>query len=337
MKPKLKGLKDQVIVITGASSGIGRATARLAGERGAKVVAAARSEDALRSLVEQIAAAGGEAVSVVADVGNEADVRRIAERAVERFGGFDTWVNNAGISIYGRVDEVPLEDLRRLFDTNFWGVVHGSRGAAEHLRGRGGVIINIGSVVSDRAIPIQGMYSASKFAVKGFTDVLRMELEERGDPIYVTLIKPGSINTPFTRRAKNYMPREPNLPPPVYAPDVVARAILRCAERPERDVIVGGGGKQISSMETLAPRLTDKVMERTMVSLQQKDAPGRPRNAHALDKPSNDPHERGDYDGHVAETSAYTAARLHPLLAGALVLGAGAAVATFVKGTRERD
>src|SRR5439155_6660231 len=115
------------------------------------------------------------------------------------------------------------EDHQRLMQTNFWGVVHGSTVAARHLRERGGgAIINLGSIVSDRAIPLQGMYSASKHAVKGYTDALRMELEEEGAPIAVTLVKPAGINTPFPRHAKNYMEREATLPPPVYAPEVVA-------------------------------------------------------------------------------------------------------------------
>src|SRR5207237_3691332 len=139
---------------------------------------------------------------------------------------------NAGVSVYGKLMDVPLADLRQLFETNFWGVVYGSRVACEYLRMRGGALINIGSTLSDRAIALQGIYSASKHAVKGFTDALRMELEEQGAPVSVTLIQPTSINTPFPRHAKNYMEAEATLPPPVYAPDVVADAILHCAENP---------------------------------------------------------------------------------------------------------
>jgi short-subunit dehydrogenase len=167
MSVQLKGLAEQVMVITGASSGIGLVTARMAAQRGARLVLAARSEDALRRLADEIQAEGGEAVTVVADVGREEDVRRIGEAAVEYFGGFDTWVNNAGVSIYGRVLEVSTEDHRKLFETNYWGVVHGSYVAAEHLRTRGGAIITVGSSLSDRAIPLQGTYCASKHAVKG--------------------------------------------------------------------------------------------------------------------------------------------------------------------------
>ena len=238
MEVKLKKLEDQVVVITGASSGIGLVTARKAAERGAKLVVAARAEGALRRLVEEINSKGGEAVYVVADVGREEDVRRIAETAAGRFGGFDTWVNNAGVSIYGRLLDTPVEDMRRMFDTNFWGTVYGSLVAAESLRLRGGALINVGSTLSDRAIPIQGAYSASKHAVKAFTDALRMELEAEGAPVSVTLVKPGTIDTPYRKHAKNLLEKEPALPPPAYAPEAAADAILHCAETPVRDVML---------------------------------------------------------------------------------------------------
>jgi NAD(P)-dependent dehydrogenase (short-subunit alcohol dehydrogenase family) len=163
----------------------------------------------------------------VADVGREQDVRRIAEDTIRRFGGFDAWVNNAGVSIYGRLLDVSIEDQRKLFETNFWGVVYGSRVACDVMRRRGGALINIGGALSDRAIPLQGTYCASKHAVKAYTDALRMELEKEGAPISVTLIKPSAIDTPYKRHAKNYLLVEPDNPPPVYAPELVAEAIFR--------------------------------------------------------------------------------------------------------------
>lgn len=330
MNIELKSVSAQTIVITGASSGIGLVTARMAAKRGARLVVAARSEEAVRQLADEINNAGGEAIHVVADVGKEEDVRRIAAAAVERFGGFDTWINNAGVSIYGKILEISDDDHRQLFETNFWGVVYGSRVAAEHLRRRGGALINVGSTLSDRAIPIQGMYSASKHAVKGFTDALRMELEADGSPVSVTLIKPGAINTPYPQHAKNYLENEPTLPPPVYAPEVVAEAILHCAEYPERDVFAGGGGKAISASGQYAPRLTDKAMEWTMNQMQQKtDRPARSRE-NGLYKASGHLNERGDYEGHTSESSLYTKASLRPLTTTAIMLGvAGLALAAL--------
>jgi short-subunit dehydrogenase len=324
----LKKLKNQVIVITGASSGIGRATARMAADSGARLVLAARSEPALRELANQINSRGGEAVAVAADVGNEEDVKRIAEVANERFGGFDTWVNNAGVSIYGRVSDVPLDDQRRLFDTNYWGVVYGSLIAAEQLAHRGGAIINVGSTVSDRALPLQGAYSASKHAVKGFTDSLRMELEHDDAPVSVTLIKPGAINTPYIDHAKNYLGVKPTFPPPVYAPEVVAEAILYAAENPVRDLFAGGGGKALSFAEKYAPRITDKLMELWGFDSQKSDKPAPARDADGLHRPSGGGPAQGTYDGHVSKTSLYTKGSMHPLVAGGLVLaGVGVAYA----------
>jgi len=333
MKYKLKKLRDQVIVITGASSGIGLVTARMAARNGARLVLAARSEDSLRQIVGELADQGCEAIYVAADVGRADDHRKIASAAMDRFAGFDTWVNNAAVSIYGRLLEVPEEDHRQLFETNFWGTVYGSRVACEHLRRRGGALINIGSTVSDRAIPVQGMYSASKHAVKGFTDALRMELEEDRVPISVTLIKPGSINTPYTDHAKNYLGEKPTLPPPVYAPDLVAEAILHCAEHPERELFVGSGGAIISAMGRYAPRVADKYMESTMFRQQRRDEPDYGRRE-GLYSPTEDPRERGEYEGMTRETSLYTKAALHPMFTGALLLAAGMAATQLVRRRR---
>lgn len=331
MKYKLKPLEQQVIVITGASSGIGLVTARMAARRGARVVLAARSEEALEEICADL---GPNATYVPADVGKEDDLHRIAELARTRFGSFDTWVNNAGISIYGRLLEIPIQDQRKLFETNFWGVVFGSRIACQYLRAHGGALINIGSEVSDRAVPLQGVYSASKHAVKGYTDALRMELEEEGAPISVTLIKPAGIATPFIDHAKNYMDRKPNLPSPVYAPENVAEAILHAAENPIRDLFVGSGSKAVSALSHYAPRLTDKYMESRMFEAQKRDEPEDGSRPVGLYQPTNDPRERGPYPGHVQETSFYTKAMMNPLLTGALMLAAGVAATQYA---RSRD
>ena len=325
MNVKLKKLSDQVIVITGASSGIGLVTARLAAKRGARVVLNARNEEALRQVTEQINLEGGQAIHVVGDVGTFEDVQKISDEAIRHFGGFDTWVNNAGVSIYGPILDQSLADQRQLFETNYWGVVHGSIVACTYLRTRGGALINVGSVLSDIAIPIQGTYCATKHAVKGYTDALRLELEEEGAPISVTLIKPSAIDTPYTRHAKNLLPVEPQNPPPVYAPDLVAEAILHCAEHPERDLYVGGGGKALAAAGHYAPRLTDKMMEAMMFDMQKSDRQKPPARPDSLYTPIEDGEERGGYPGHVAESSVYTKAAKHPLIAGSVIAGLGLA------------
>lgn len=264
----LKPLREQVLVLTGATSGIGLVTARQAARRGARLSLAARSEEALAQLVEELRRDGCDAIYTVVDVGVEADVRRLAEATLRHFGGFDTWINNAAAAIYGNLEEVPLEDQRRLFETNFWGMVYGSLIACEHLRQRGGKLITIGSVLSERAIPVQGVYSASKAAVMGYTDALRMELEQERAPVSVTLIKPGAIDTPYQDHAANYTYRGVKNPPPVYAPETVARAIFHAAEHHEREIVVGGGGKAVTTLGNAAPRLADKVMGHLMPWLQ---------------------------------------------------------------------
>ena len=336
MIPRLKKLRDQVLVITGASSGIGLVTARMAAQRGAKLILAARSEAALIGLEKELTNSGRRAHSVVADVGKPEDVQRTARIAKERFGGFDTWINNAGVSMYGKLLDEPVQDMRRLFETNFWGLVYGSLEAARHFtaRAQDGAIINVGSTLSDRALILQGMYSASKHAVKGFTDALRMELELDRHPIAVTLILPGTIDTPYVRHAKNYLDSEPTNPPPVYAPEAVARTILHCAETPTRHVFVGAGGKGIPLAGYFAPRLTDLVMERMFTAQQRTDRPPRPREDNGLDRPSGQLEERGRYAGYVAERSLYTGASLHPLATGTALLGLGLAFAALWASTR---
>jgi NAD(P)-dependent dehydrogenase (short-subunit alcohol dehydrogenase family) len=328
--PKLKRLRDQTIVITGASSGIGLATARMAAERGARVVLSSRNEEDLRHACDQICGAGGRAIYVVADVADPAAMDRVGETAVREFGGFDTWVNNAGVSVYGKLTEMPIEDKRRLFDTNFWGVVYGCRTAVKHLRSTGGVIINIGSIVSDRAVPLQGIYSASKHAVQGYTDALRMELEHDGLPVWVTLVKPAAIDTPYVEHARNYMDKAPALPPPVYAPEVVAETILRCAEKRVREITVGGAGRMMTVMGMVAPRTTDIYMESAMFE-QQKD-PERPRRqAGSLYAPKDDGRTRGPYRGHVMQSSVYTRAMLSDVGRALPFIAAGLAIAAGVR------
>jgi short-subunit dehydrogenase len=315
MDIRLKPVNEQVIVITGASSGIGRATARLAGERGAAVVLAARQEEALRETVDEIRRGGGRATYITADVSEMHEVEGIVRHAIAEFGRIDTWVNNAAVSIYGRLDETPLEDARRLFDINFWGMVHGSMAAKRELSQHGGALINIGSMTSERAMPLLGFYSASKQAVKGFTDALRMEIEKDGAAVAVTLIKPGSIDTPFTEHARNHMDREPALPPPVYEPAVVARAVLHCAEHPQRDVLVGGGARMFTAWEAVAPRVLDRYMEASMFEQQKKDHAPSSTEGDNMYAPGHISRyrERGRHEGHVMKSSAYTQASLHPV------------------------
>jgi short-subunit dehydrogenase len=271
MSPSLKPLNQQVIVITGASSGIGLATAQDAARAGAKLVLVARSGDVLEAIVASLARQGREAIHVVADVADREQVQRVADAAIAHFGRIDTWANVAGTTIYGRIDQVSEADNRRLFDVNFWGMVNGSLAALPHLRRQGGALINVGSEASEIAIPLQGMYSASKHAVKGFTDALRIEIEQMdGAPVSITLIEPTAVNTPLPEHARNYLDREPKLPSPQLDPHRVAAAILQAATTPARDVKVGLMASLDTTMEKLVPGLVDKLAV-LQVPRQQRD------------------------------------------------------------------
>jgi short-subunit dehydrogenase len=330
MSVKLKKLNEQVIVLTGATSGIGLVTARKAADEGARLVLAARDGGALDTLAQELRQRNVEVATVAADVGDPADVERIGRTAIERFGRVDTWINNAGISVFGTVEQVSLEDMQRVMQTNFWGVVHGSLEAVKLMKPRdGGAIINLGSEASDRAVALQGTYAASKHAVKAFTESLRMELEKDKAPISLTLIKPAGIDTPFTDHAKNYMAHEPNLPPPIYAPELVARTILHAAQTPERDLFVGGRARVMSVAAGLVPRPLDRLMRATIFRQQQRmDVPAAPARRDALHAP--DParalqERNGTLPHHTFEHSSYTAYQLRSrpvktvLLGGALL------------------
>ena len=333
MSAKLRNINEQVIVITGASSGIGLTTARMAAEQGAKLVLAARNGEALDQLASELRRQGCQVATVTADVGNAADVERIGQTALERYGRIDTWVNNAGVGTFGRLEDVSLEDHQRLFQTNFWGVVNGSLEAVKRMKLRGGgALINVGSEVSDAPVPLQGMYSASKHAVKAFTDSLRMELQKEEAQISVTLIKPAAIDTMFAVHAKNYMDKEAVLPPPVYAPEIVAKAILHCASHPKREVFVGGASKFISASRARMPRLMDRYVQATMFSQQKSKfdkMPGRPDALHAPD-PTHALRERqGMTERSVKETSAYTTLSLNSKPLMTALLGGGALFAAW--------
>jgi short-subunit dehydrogenase len=335
MRVRLKPLDQQVMVITGADSGIGLATARLAAEHGAHVVLCSRNEEALERICDDLRAAGTQAEWYAGDVADDLAMIELARLAVQAFGRIDTWVNNAGVSVVGRIEDVSMADARRIFETNYWGVVNGSMAAVPYLREGGGALINLGSVLSDRAIPLQGHYSASKHAVKAFSDALRMELEREGAPVSVTVIKPSAINTPYTQHAGNRLAEgEPEFPPPVYAPQVVANAILSAAERPVRSIVVGGGGRMLSLMGRLHPGIVDRYMERTLYGSQIR--PRHRRSDPNLFGPSSLFGEvEGDYEGHVMRSSAYTRARLRPGLTATTAIGLGLVGAGLWFGIRD--
>ena len=337
----LKPLSEQTIVITGASSGIGLVTARRAAKSGAAVIAAARNEEALRTLVDEIRDAGGRAAFVICDVGNEADVARIVDVAVAEFGGFDTWVNNAGISIFGRLWDVPMPEWHRMFDTVYWGTVYGSLAAVRHFRDadKPGAIVNIGSFFGDKAPAVQSTYASAKFALHGFTGSLRQEVEHEGWPVSVSLIHPGRIDTPYNEHAGNFMPMQPVHRGMIYPPEAVAEAILWCAAHPKRDMFVGSQAKFAAVLGAVAPRFTDRVMEKLMYTSQQsrtrKASGDHPR---ALFEAGYGGHERGTHEPHLMRGgSLYVKATKRPTVTVAVMLGGGALAWRLLRGRDTQD
>ncbi len=294
----------------------------------------ARNGEALAKIVAGIRAAGGRAAFHAADVNRRDELEAAAMRTVAEFGALDTWVNVAGLTIYGRLEEVEDADHRRLMETNFWGTVYGSLTAVAHMHDRGGVLLNVGSIASDVAFPMQGMYCASKHAVKGFTDALRMELSDEGAPIHVVLLKPSSIDSPLPGRARNYMDREPKLPPPVYRPEVVASAILELAEHPRRELTAGVAGPVLNTFKGLMPEMFDRTAS-IVIALQRRSEAAR-NPAGALHVSVDAGEVRGRHPGVVLPASAYTQVRTHPVVATALASVMVAALALMARSRTRR-
>lgn len=261
MKIKLKPIKEQVVVVFGASSGIGRETALKFGKAGAKVAVSARSEDGLESLVQEIRRAGGEAVSLPAEVSDFSQVKSVADLTVEQYGRLDTWVHAAAVAVYAPFDQTTPEEFKRVLDVNANGQAYGAMAALPYLRQAGGALIHVSSVESMRPLPFHSAYSASKHAIHGFVQTMRMELRHDKVPVSVTEIMPASINTPFFNKNRTKIGVKPVGMPPLYEPSVVADAILYAAQHPVREIITGGAGKMMILSERTSPRLTDKVME----------------------------------------------------------------------------
>ncbi|MEX1078158.1 MAG: SDR family oxidoreductase [Homoserinimonas sp.] len=248
---------SQVIVITGASSGIGRKTAVEFARRGSRLVLAARNEEALQALVAEITRLGGEAQPVVTDVSDYSQVSALASRAVERFGRIDVWVNNAGVATYGTVAQMEADELHRVIEVNLMGQIYGMKAALPHLRTSGGTIINVSSALGERSVPLQAAYSAAKHGIVAFGEALRMELRAEGSPVHVVDVLPSSINTPLYTHARSKLGVKPKPIGPVYEPSVVAEAIVQAARRPTRRVYAGLPGRMLDAGQRISPRLMD--------------------------------------------------------------------------------
>lgn len=254
-------LKEAVVVITGASSGIGRATAHEFADKGASLVLAARSASELQEVVAECELRGAKAIAVPTDVTEETDVLALARRAVEAFGRIDVWVNNAAVSVFGKLNDVPMEDFRRVFETNVFGYVHGAQAVLPVFRGQGsGVLINVSSLVVRMPQPYTSAYTMSKHAVRALGMSLRQELVlDKQKNIHVSTVLPATIDTPFFQHAANYTGRTPKAMPPVYPPEDVARVIVEMARHPKREVYVGNVGRLMNMQMKFMPAMTERA------------------------------------------------------------------------------
>lgn len=313
---KLKPIREQVVVVVGANSGIWRETALQFAERGAKVVVAGRSLPALDDLVHEIQLRGGDATSQVADVSQYEQMQALAERAFEVYSQIDTWVHVAAVSLYAPFQETKPDEFRRLIEVNLVGQAFGAMAALPYLkRAGGGALIHIGSVESKRSFPLHSAYSASKHGMIGFIDALRVELMHDQTPISVTTILPAGINTPFFDKSLTRIGVKPRPSPPVYEPEVVAEAILYAAEHPVREIYVGGAGKMMEWLHRLSPSLTDRLFSRLAYRPQMTDLPKTDQAPHNLyEHAEGYNHIHGSFSEEARAVSVYTSLELHPAL-----------------------
>lgn len=249
-----------IVVVTGASAGVGRATAVAFARRGWNVALIARGEKGLDDTAREVRAMGVDALTLTADMADAARVFAAADQVVERWAAIDVWINNAMVTVFSPLAELSPDEFRRVTEVTYLGYVHGTMAALRHMRLRGGTIVQVGSALSYRAIPLQSAYCGAKFAIRGFTDALRCELKHDKSSVRLTMVQLPAVNTPQFDWARNKLPRRPQPVPPVQQPEPVAEAIFRAALRAPREVWIGLSSLRAIVGTTVAPTLLDRVL-----------------------------------------------------------------------------
>src|SRR5215207_8381536 len=331
---RLKPVEEQVVALMGASSGIGRETALRFAKRGAKVAVSARNEKGLNSLVEEIRGKGGQATAIPAEVTEFEQAKAVADRAVEVYGRLDTWVHLAAVLLVASFEDTTPEEFGRVVDVNLMGQVYGAMAALPHIkRGGGGALIHVSSMCAKRSVPLQSAYCASKHGIDGFLEALRVELMREGAPVGVTQVMPATINTPFFDKARTKLGVKPVAPPPIYQPGVVADGVLFAAERPARDLVVGGAARAVMTAQQISPRLPDALLRRFGFGVHYTDEPKTEDDPDNLFGPVQGLDTVEGSFGHRAHPrSLYNRLELHPALKRATALGAALAALAILRG-----
>jgi NAD(P)-dependent dehydrogenase (short-subunit alcohol dehydrogenase family) len=324
-----------VVVITGGSAGVGRATVRAFARKGFQVGVLARGEERLDAVRREVEGAGVRCVAVPTDVADAEAVEAAAARIESELGPIDVWVNNAMASVFSPVAELQPDEVRRVAEVTFLGSVNGILAALGRMRERDrGTIVQVGSALAYRAIPLQASYCASKFAIRGFVDSLRCELRHDGSAVRVTTVHLPALNTPQFGWVRSRMPRHPQPVPPIYQPEVAARAIVWAAEHPRREYWVGGPTVATILANAVAPGLLDRYLARTNVDAQQTDQPAdlnRPDNL--CDPVPGDQAAHGIFDARSKGRSVQSQLSMHRRVA---VAGAASGAALLAAAARRR-
>jgi NAD(P)-dependent dehydrogenase (short-subunit alcohol dehydrogenase family) len=330
----------ETVVITGASGGIGRAVARLYGERGASVGLIARGETGLDGAVRDVEEAGGKALALAVDVADHAQVDEAAGQVEQLFGPIGTWINVAFVSVFAPFADITADEYRRVTEVSYLGFVHGTMAALARMRPRDqGTIVQVGSALGDRSIPLQSAYCGAKHAINGFTSSLRCELLHEHSGVRVTVVQMPAVNTPQFSWVRSKLPRHPQPVPPIYQPEVAARGVLYAADHPGRKQYwVGASTTATIVANKFAPALLDRYLARTGYDSQQTDqevGPGRPDNLlHPVDGPGGRDHgAHGIFDDQAHPRSPQLWLAQHARLTGVLA-AAGAVTGAVLAGRR---